>query len=101
MTVGVERKSVNAYDAPFEESVVPLKGFLFEHGKLKGIYFKGGILPVTEELPKEVNEAILRGKAKRKAIVREIRDESGETLEVYLEVEYQSWPVHVSHFQDA
>jgi len=101
MTVGVDRKGLNTYEAPFEEIVVPLRGFLFEHGKLRGIYVKEGIIPVTEELPKEVNEAILKGKAKRKAIIREIRDESGETLEVYLEVEYQSWPVHVTHLQGA
>ena len=101
MTVGVDRKGLNAYEAPFDEVVVPLRGFLFEHGKLRGLYVKEGIIPVTEELPKEINEAVLRGKAKRKAIIREIHDNDGETLEVYLEVEYQSWPVHVVHIQEA
>jgi len=92
MTVGVSEQKPVSYMPSGDEYTVPVRGFLFEKGRLKGIYVKEGLLPVTEVLPKEVNEAVLRGKAQKNVVVRESKD----ALEVSIVVEYRTWPVFVT-----
>jgi len=93
MTVGVERVRSSGFDVSFDEIVVPVKGFLLERGKLAGIYVKDGIIPVTEELPREVHKAVVKGKVKREITVREIRYGDEDVIEVLIEADYQSWTV--------
>jgi len=71
------------------ELSLPIRGLLLQKGKLRGIYVDGGIIPVTEELPKEVHRAVIKGRYGRSVTVREFQS----SLEVLLEVDYRSWPV--------
>ncbi|WP_099209970.1 hypothetical protein [Thermococcus henrietii] len=93
MTVGVGRLETTRYDVGFDEYVVPVRGFLLQRGKLTGIYVKDGIIPVTEELPKEVHKAVVKGRVKKEITVREIRYGEEDVIEVLLEADYQSWTV--------
>ncbi|NJE54938.1 hypothetical protein [Thermococcus sp. 21S9] len=93
MTVGVGRVENTGYDVGFDEYVVPVRGFLLQRGKLAGIYVKDGIIPVTEELPKEVHKAVVKGRVKKEITVREIRYGEEDVLEVLIEADYQSWTV--------
>ena len=93
MTVGVGRLETTGYDVGFDEYVVPVRGFLLQRGKLTGIYVKDGIIPVTEELPKEVHKAVVKGRVKKEITVREIRYGEEDVIEVLLEADYQSWTV--------
>ncbi|AHL21688.1 hypothetical protein [Thermococcus nautili] len=93
MTVGVGRVENTGYDVGFDEYVVPVRGFLLQRGKLTGIYVKDGIIPVTEELPKEVHKAVVKGRVKKEITVREIRYGEEDVLEVLIEADYQSWTV--------
>ncbi|ACJ15700.1 hypothetical protein TON_0215 [Thermococcus onnurineus NA1] len=83
-----------SYREIIEEYEVPIRGFLFKGGTLKGIYVRGGLLPVTEELPKDINEDILRGKARKKLLVREIKYKGAEIIEIYIQDGYITWPVY-------
>ncbi|ASA77108.1 hypothetical protein [Thermococcus sp. 5-4] len=84
------------YEDVVEEYEVPVRGFLFRDGRLEGVYVKGGILPVTEELPRDVHEDILRGRSNKKLLVREVRYAGAEVLEVYIQDDYRTWPVYVT-----
>ncbi|WP_297089828.1 hypothetical protein [Thermococcus sp.] len=88
------------YEDVIDEYEVPVRGFLFKDGRLEGIYVKGGILPVTEELPRDVHEDILRGRSGKKLLVREVRYAGAEILEVYIQDGYRTWPVHVTQFPE-
>ncbi|NJE06543.1 hypothetical protein E3E36_10430 [Thermococcus sp. M36] len=81
-----------------EEYEVPIRGFLFREGKLEGVYVEGGMLTVTEELPRDVHEDILRGRAGRRLMVREVRYRGMNVLEVYIQDGYRAWPIHVAEF---
>ncbi|WP_297062473.1 hypothetical protein [Thermococcus sp.] len=93
MTVGVGRVENARYDVGFDEYVIPVRGFLLQRGKLAGIYVKEGIIPVTEELPKEVHRAVVKGRVKNEITVREIHYREEDTIEVLIEADYQSWTV--------
>ncbi|AFL94647.1 hypothetical protein CL1_0438 [Thermococcus cleftensis] len=93
MTVGVGRVENAKYGVGFDEYVVPVRGFLLQRGKLAGIYVKDGIIPVTEELPKEVHQAVVHGHIKKEVTVREIHYGEEDIIEVLIEADYQSWTI--------
>ncbi|NJE60769.1 hypothetical protein [Thermococcus sp. 21S7] len=88
------------YEDVVEEYEVPVRGFLFKDGRLEGVYVKGGILPVTEELPRDVHEDILRGRSGKRLLVREVRYAGAEVLEVCIHDGYRTWPVHVARLPE-
>ena len=91
MTVGVGRAENVGCGVEFNEYVLPVRGFLLKRGKLAGIYVKGGMIPVTEELPRDVHRAAVKGRIKREITVREIPAEG--FIEVLIETDYRSWTV--------
>ncbi|NJE75529.1 hypothetical protein [Thermococcus sp. ES12] len=100
MDEAIEKYKTVHYGDVVEEYEVPVRGFLFKDGRLEGVYVKGGILPVTEELPRDVHEDILRGRSGKRLIVREVRYAGAEALEVYIQDGYRTWPVHVTQLPE-
>ncbi|NJE84801.1 hypothetical protein E3E23_02965 [Thermococcus sp. CX2] len=100
MAEAVEKSGLVHYGEVVEEFEVPVRGFLFKGGKLEGVYIKGGIIPVTVELPKDINEAVLRGKAQKKLLIREVRYKGKGTIEVYIQDGYRVWPIHEVDFEE-
>lgn len=76
------------------EYEVPIRGFLLKAGRLVGIYLNGGFLPVNEELPRDLNEDILRGRVKKRLLVREIIESGLHLIEAYIHDGYMAWLVH-------
>ncbi|NJE30720.1 hypothetical protein E3E38_06645 [Thermococcus sp. 18S1] len=101
MTEVLGKSGFVLYEETIEEYEVPIKGFLFKGGKLEGIYVGSGLLPVTEELPRDINEDILKGRAKKKLLVREIKYNGTEVIEAYIQDGYRTWPVYEASIDEA
>ncbi len=76
------------------EYEIPIRGFLLKAGRLVGIYLNDGFLPVSEELPRDLNEDILRGRVKKHLLVREIIESGLRLIEAYVHDGYMAWLVH-------
>ena len=98
MTLGVGQVRNAQYEMNITEYTLPIKGFILRRGRLVGIYVKEVIIPVTEELPREVHKAVVRGHVNNKITVREINyGGNREVIEILIETEYQSWTVFLAN----
>ena len=94
MVLDIKRSKNLGYEITINEYHVPIKGFLLRGKRLRGIYVENGLLPVEEELPKDVGEDIIRGSVRRILLVREVIKGSLRLIEAYINAGGRRWLVH-------
>ncbi|ASJ08759.1 hypothetical protein A3L11_05780 [Thermococcus siculi] len=94
MKLGIRRSNDIGAEGTINEYQVPIKGFLLRGHHLKGIYIEDGLLPVDEDLPRDVNEDIIRGSVKKILLVREVIKGSLRLIEAYINDDGRRWLVH-------
>ncbi len=99
------RKSDHNGEVAVREYSIPIKGFLLKAGKLAGIYVDEGLVPVKRELPRELNDDIVRGRVKRTLLVREFLKGGLAMIEAYLHDGGRDWLIYKTavsprHFEE-
>jgi len=94
MKLGIRRSNNKGSERTLHEYSLPIKGFLLRRNRLEGIYVDDGLLPVDEEIPRDVVEDVIRGSVKKILLIREVIRGSVRLIEAYINDGGRNWLVH-------
>jgi hypothetical protein len=94
MRLGIRKSNDSSSEHTVREYFLPIRGFLLRGSRLEGIYVENGLLPVDEEVPRDVVEDVIKGSVKKILLIREVIRGSVQLIEAYINDDGRKWLVH-------